>query len=182
MFFTTRLCRHWDQYVLRIDSNVSQVSLDFIFSAVSCEVTGPEKTSWFFFYGNSFFEHLFTEKPTLKPHSCFLTRNKGFTIFYDHSLVYMATVSHSSWYAAFEWNCRKWFPSLAEISDKTLTSPRDSFLCEGFVLALSIRRKPFIYGCELTVCLTHYWYKIIRPQVHKNLSKLTFYTSLIVGS
>lgn len=155
-----------------------QVSLDFIFSAVSCDVTGPVKAFGYlrknicFSKAIVFFKHLFTEKPTLKPHSCFLTRNKGFTIFYDHCLVYMATVSHSSWYAAFEWNCRKWFPSLSEISDKTLTSPRDCCLPE---MVFSV--KGLFWHCpseenlsfmDVSLCVTHYWHKIIRPQVQVN--------------
>lgn len=34
----------------------------------------------------------------------------------------------------FEWNCRKWFPSLSEISDKTLTSLRGCCLWEKGLL------------------------------------------------
>ena len=47
-------------------------------------------------------------------------------------------------------NRRKWFPSLSDISDKTLTSPTGCYLCEGFVLAVADRRTSMaqnIFSC-----------------------------------
>lgn len=73
----------------------------------------------------------------------------------------MATVSHAGMQALFEWNCRKWFPSLSAISGKTLTSLRGC-CCPSWAVHLKKISGSSAQAVNMSSYVRHYWHKNMR--------------------